>query len=67
MVKIPFSLFCPMQALSYAGGFGKILIPHLVEKEFVKDDGSVVKRFDNSSMCVLQVCWLTFMFVLTHI
>ncbi|XP_071368305.1 ankyrin-2-like [Centroberyx affinis] len=32
------------KALSYAGGFGKILLPHLVEKEVVQDDGSVVKR-----------------------
>ncbi|KAM9406843.1 ankyrin-2-like isoform 16-T17 [Salvelinus alpinus] len=32
------------KALSYAGGFGKILLPHLVEKEVVKEDGSVVKR-----------------------
>ncbi|XP_073330755.1 ankyrin-2b [Pagrus major] len=32
------------KALSYAGGFGKMLLPHVVEKEFVQDDGSVVKR-----------------------
>ncbi|XP_045577474.1 ankyrin-2b isoform X6 [Salmo salar] len=32
------------KALSYAGGFGKIQLPHLVEKEVVKEDGSVVKR-----------------------
>ncbi|XP_070294008.1 ankyrin-2 isoform X1 [Salvelinus sp. IW2-2015] len=32
------------KALSYAGGFGKIQLPHLVEKEVVKDDGSVIKR-----------------------
>nr|XP_029530620.1 ankyrin-2 isoform X8 [Oncorhynchus nerka] len=32
------------KALSYAGGFGKIQLPHLVEKEVVQDDGSVVKR-----------------------
>nr|XP_040037982.1 ankyrin-2b isoform X18 [Gasterosteus aculeatus aculeatus] len=31
-------------ALSYAGGFGKVLLPHVVEKAFVQDDGSVVKR-----------------------
>ncbi|XP_046904778.1 ankyrin-2b [Hypomesus transpacificus] len=36
------------KALSYAGGFGKILLPHLVEREVVKDDGSVVKR---TQMC----------------
>ncbi|KAL0970442.1 hypothetical protein UPYG_G00242010 [Umbra pygmaea] len=36
------------KALSYAGGFGKMELPHLVEKEFVKDDGSVVKR---TEMC----------------
>ncbi|XP_054863971.1 ankyrin-2b isoform X28 [Amphiprion ocellaris] len=32
------------KALSYAGGFGKVLLPHVVEKEVVQDDGSVVKR-----------------------
>nr|XP_019955661.1 PREDICTED: ankyrin-2 isoform X2 [Paralichthys olivaceus] len=32
------------KALSYAGGFGKQLLPHVVEKEFVQDDGSVVRR-----------------------
>ncbi|XP_049424756.1 ankyrin-2b isoform X1 [Epinephelus fuscoguttatus] len=32
------------KALSYAGGFGKMLLPHVVEKEIVRDDGSVVKR-----------------------
>ncbi|XP_078020971.1 ankyrin-2b isoform X2 [Epinephelus lanceolatus] len=32
------------KALSYAGGFGKMLLPHVVEKEIVQDDGSVVKR-----------------------
>ncbi|XP_031688394.1 ankyrin-3 isoform X26 [Oncorhynchus kisutch] len=32
------------KALSYAGGFGKIQLPHLVEKEVVKEDGCVVKR-----------------------
>ncbi|XP_030286483.1 ankyrin-2b isoform X33 [Sparus aurata] len=32
------------KALSYAGGFGKMLLPHVVEKEVVQDDGSVVKR-----------------------
>ncbi|XP_062418047.1 ankyrin-2b isoform X18 [Pungitius pungitius] len=31
-------------ALSYAGGFGKVLRLHVVEKEIVQDDGSVVKR-----------------------
>ncbi|XP_029310380.1 ankyrin-2b isoform X3 [Cottoperca gobio] len=36
------------KALSYAGGFGKVLLPHVVEKEIVQDDGSVVKR---SQMC----------------
>uniref|UniRef100_A0AAQ4P8R6 Ankyrin 2 n=1 Tax=Gasterosteus aculeatus aculeatus TaxID=481459 RepID=A0AAQ4P8R6_GASAC len=35
-------------ALSYAGGFGKVLLPHVVEKAFVQDDGSVVKRSDIS-------------------
>lgn len=37
----------PLQALSYAGGFGKVSVPHVVEKEVVQDDGSVVKRLDN--------------------
>ncbi|KAK5876261.1 hypothetical protein CesoFtcFv8_027249 [Champsocephalus esox] len=32
------------KALSYAGGFGKGLLPHVVEREIVQDDGSVVKR-----------------------
>ncbi|TWW63725.1 Ankyrin-2 [Takifugu flavidus] len=36
------------KALSYAGGFGKALVPRVVEKEIVQDDGSVVKR---SQMC----------------
>ncbi|XP_049922891.1 ankyrin-2b isoform X2 [Epinephelus moara] len=40
------------KALSYAGGFGKMLLPHVVEKEIVRDDGSVVKRLDSSmGMC----------------
>ncbi|XP_029382688.1 ankyrin-2b isoform X1 [Echeneis naucrates] len=32
------------KALSYAGGFGNALLPHVVEKEIVQDDGSVVRR-----------------------
>ncbi|XP_056298724.1 ankyrin-2b isoform X16 [Pseudoliparis swirei] len=32
------------KALSYAGGFGKVLLPHVVESEVVQNDGSVVKR-----------------------
>ncbi|XP_064199724.1 ankyrin-2b isoform X21 [Anguilla rostrata] len=32
------------KALSYAGGFGKMHLPHLVEKEIVKEDGSVIRR-----------------------
>ncbi|XP_047457201.1 ankyrin-2b isoform X30 [Mugil cephalus] len=32
------------KALSYAGGFGKVLPPQVVEKEIVQEDGSVVKR-----------------------
>ncbi|XP_035772220.1 ankyrin-2-like [Neolamprologus brichardi] len=32
------------KAMSYAGAFGKVLMPHIVEKELVQDDGSVVKR-----------------------
>lgn len=38
------SLTFPLQALSYAAGFGKVLLPHVVEKEMVQEDGSVVKR-----------------------
>ncbi|KAI4883819.1 hypothetical protein NFI96_033231 [Prochilodus magdalenae] len=41
---IPLYLFCDIQALSYAGGFEKVHLPHLVEKEMVKEDGSVVRR-----------------------
>lgn len=33
-----------LQALSFAGGFGKVQLPHVVEREIVQDDGSVVKR-----------------------
>ncbi|RXM33994.1 Ankyrin-2 [Acipenser ruthenus] len=32
------------QALSYAGGTGKVHLPCLVEQEIVKEDGSVIKR-----------------------
>ncbi|XP_017567946.1 ankyrin-2b isoform X13 [Pygocentrus nattereri] len=32
------------KALSYVGGFEKVNLPHLVEKEMVKEDGSVVRR-----------------------
>ncbi|XP_049339007.1 ankyrin-2b isoform X24 [Astyanax mexicanus] len=32
------------KALSYAGGFENVHLPHLVEKEMVKEDGSVVRR-----------------------
>ncbi|MGH0120721.1 UNVERIFIED_CONTAM: hypothetical protein FKN15_031650 [Acipenser sinensis] len=32
------------QALSYAGGSGKVHLPCLVEQEIVKEDGSVIKR-----------------------
>ncbi|KAM8900535.1 LOW QUALITY PROTEIN: ankyrin-2b [Spinachia spinachia] len=32
------------KALSYAGGFRKVLLPHVVEKEIFRDNGSVVKR-----------------------
>nr|XP_021333180.1 ankyrin-2 isoform X32 [Danio rerio] len=32
------------KALSYVEGFEKVLLPHLVEKETVKEDGSVVRR-----------------------
>ncbi|MBN3324258.1 ANK2 protein, partial [Atractosteus spatula] len=39
------------QALSYAGGFGKIHLPHLVEQEIVKEDGSVIKRSTMHKAC----------------
>ncbi|XP_041925456.1 ankyrin-2-like isoform X8 [Alosa sapidissima] len=39
------------KAMSYAGGFGKVLLPHLVEKEVVKEDGSVVKRTRMRKTC----------------
>ncbi|XP_061566214.1 ankyrin-2-like [Cololabis saira] len=32
------------KALGYAGGLGKVLLPHIVETDVVQDDGSVVKR-----------------------
>ncbi|XP_041118623.1 ankyrin-2-like isoform X11 [Polyodon spathula] len=32
------------QALSYAGGSGKVHLPCIVEQEIVKEDGSVIKR-----------------------
>nr|XP_043877109.1 ankyrin-2b isoform X24 [Solea senegalensis] len=32
------------KALSFAGGFGKVLVPHVVERQIVQDDGSVVRR-----------------------
>ncbi|ROL48322.1 Ankyrin-2 [Anabarilius grahami] len=32
------------KALSYVGSFGKVHLPHLVERETVKEDGSVVRR-----------------------
>ncbi|XP_066536653.1 ankyrin-2b isoform X12 [Hoplias malabaricus] len=32
------------KALGYAGGFEKVHLPHLVEKEMVKEDGSVIRR-----------------------
>ncbi|XP_026123920.1 ankyrin-2b isoform X37 [Carassius auratus] len=32
------------KALSYVGSFGKVHLPHLVEREMVKEDGSVVRR-----------------------
>lgn len=47
--------------MSYAGGFGKVLMPHIVEKEIVQDDGSVVKRLDCMSvLCDHTVTVLTF-------
>ncbi|XP_076829653.1 ankyrin-2b isoform X1 [Brachyhypopomus gauderio] len=38
------------KALSYAGGFEKVLLPHLVEKEIV-EDGSVVRRTRMRKTC----------------
>ncbi|KAK2860631.1 hypothetical protein Q7C36_004797 [Tachysurus vachellii] len=32
------------KALSYAGGFDKVVLPHLVEKEIMKEDGSMIRR-----------------------
>ncbi|TSL34536.1 Ankyrin-2 [Bagarius yarrelli] len=32
------------KALGYAGGFDKVLLPHLVEKDIVKEDGSMIRR-----------------------
>ncbi|XP_039529007.1 ankyrin-2b isoform X5 [Pimephales promelas] len=32
------------KALGYVGSFGKVHLPHLVERETVKEDGSVVRR-----------------------
>lgn len=37
--------------MSYAGGFGKVLMPYIVEKEIVQDDGSVIKRLDCMRVC----------------
>lgn len=51
---LQFSFFLSLspQALSYAGGFGKALLPHVVEKEIVQDDGSVIRRLEGSmGMC----------------
>lgn len=42
--------FFPLQALSYAGGFGKVLVPHVVEREIVQADGSVVKRLESCTL-----------------
>ncbi|KAG7221515.1 hypothetical protein INR49_017171 [Caranx melampygus] len=36
------------KALRFAGGFGKALVPHVVEKEVVQDDGSVIRRLDSA-------------------
>ncbi|GAA6106242.1 ankyrin-2b isoform X1 [Tachysurus ichikawai] len=32
------------KALGYAGGFDKVVLPHLVEKEIMKEDGSMIRR-----------------------
>ncbi|XP_068164006.1 ankyrin-2b isoform X3 [Antennarius striatus] len=32
------------KALSYAGSFGEVLAPHVVERQIVQEDGSVLKR-----------------------
>lgn len=49
LLLIPLS--CPSssspQALSYAGGYGKLFMPRVIEKEIVQEDGSVVKRLDS--------------------
>ncbi|KAK5623008.1 hypothetical protein CRENBAI_021157 [Crenichthys baileyi] len=39
------------KALGYAGGFGKVLLPHVIEKEIVQEDGSVVKRSGCVGVC----------------
>ncbi|XP_056586420.1 ankyrin-2b isoform X3 [Triplophysa dalaica] len=33
-----------VKALTFIGAFDKVLLPHLIEQEVVKEDGSVVKR-----------------------
>lgn len=43
-----------VQALTFIGGFDKVLLPHLVEKEVVKENGSVVKR--SEYWHVRQIC-----------
>ncbi|XP_026868914.2 ankyrin-2b isoform X3 [Electrophorus electricus] len=39
------------KALSYAGDFEKVILPHLVEKEIVTEDGSVVRRIRMHKTC----------------
>ncbi|KAK1797468.1 hypothetical protein P4O66_008327 [Electrophorus voltai] len=40
-----------LNALSYAGDFEKVILPHLVEKEIVTEDGSVVRRIRMHKTC----------------
>ncbi|KAK1886178.1 Ankyrin-2 [Dissostichus eleginoides] len=37
------------QALGYISGFSRAELPHLVERETVKEDGTVVRRFNSSA------------------
>ena len=48
---LPPSVLCPpLQALDYAGGFGKtLLLPHLVEQETLQEDGSVLRRLERTA------------------
>ncbi|KAF4089341.1 hypothetical protein AMELA_G00065800 [Ameiurus melas] len=39
------------KALSYAGGFDNVLLPHLMEKEIMKEDGSMIRRTRMHKTC----------------